>query len=832
MRDLRFAFRTLLTTPFVNTVAILSLALGIGANAAIYSLFDQILLRPLPVAAPDELVNLNLPGPIQGSDSCNQSGCADGIIWSYPLLRDLERSQTALAGIAGHRTFGASIALGDEPTVGEGSWVTGNYFSTLGLRPALGRLLQQGDNEPGADNMVAVIAHRFWMDRFGGKPDAVGQLLRLNGRAYTIVGVTPEGYEGHTLGARPVVYVPMQSRIWVGTYNGLENRRDYWVYVFGRRKAGMSIDATKAELDRVIAPILADVEAPLQQGMSDQTMARFKAKRVVLEPGARGQSSMHAEARTPLSMLFAITAVVLLIACANIANLLLARGANRATEMGVRLALGASRRRLVRQLLVESLVLAMFGGLVSLLVARWTLAGVAALLKPETVAILQFRVQVPVMVFAAALALATGFLFGLFPALHSTRPDLITSIRAGAGQIAGGRVAGRFRTGLAVAQIALSTTLLVSAGLFLKSLVNVSRVDLGIRIDSVATFSVSPLRIGYDTLRAKVLYARIEDELRALPGVTGVASSMVPLLSGDSWGNNVRVQGFECLPDTDCNSRYNAAGPGYFTMIGTSIISGRDFQASDQYGAPKVAVVNLAFAEKFGLGREAVGKFMGRASGNDSLGIQIVGLVPNVAYNDAKREPQPVFYLPWMQQGIVGQMYFYARTRLPTNQLIAAIPAMMKRIDPALPVQEVKTMPQQLQENVFLDRMISILSAAFALLATLLAAVGLYGVLAYSVTQRTREIGVRMALGADGGRMQGMVLRQVGAMVAIGATAGALGAFALGRAARSLLYGLEGHDPVVFATAVVLLAAVAFGAGWLPARRASRTQPMMALRYD
>jgi len=500
--------------------------------------------------------------------------------------------------------------------------------------------------------------------------------------------------------------------------------------------------------------------------------------------------------------------------------------------MGLRLALGASRQRLITQLLVESLVLAVLGGLVSLLVARWTLQGIAALLPQQASATLQFSVQLPVMLFAAGLAVATGFLFGLFPALHSTRPDLITSIRAGAGQIAGGGTAGRFRTSLAVVQIALSTTLLVSAGLFLKSLVNVSRVDLGIRIDSVATFCVSPLRIGYDTLRAKVLYARIEDELRALPGVTGVTSSMVPLLSGDSWGNDVRVQGFECLPDTDCNSRYDATGAGYFSMLGTPLLAGREFQASDQYGAAKVAVVNLAFAEKFKLGREAVGKFMGRAGGNDSLGIQIVGLAPNVAYNDAKRAPQPVFYLPWMQQGVVGEMYFYARTRLPSNQLIAAVPQMMKRIDPTLPVQDLKTMPQQLRENVFLDRMISILSAAFALLATLLAAVGLYGVLAYSVSQRTREIGVRMALGADSGRVQRMVLRQVARMVTVGATVGALGAFGLGRAARSLLYGLEGHDPFVFVTAVLLLAAVAFGAGWLPARRASRTQPMMALRYD
>ena len=834
MRDLRYAVRNLRTTPFVNAVAVLSLALGIGANAAIYSLFEQILLRPLPVAAPHELVTLNLPGPIQGNDSCNQSGCGEGIIWSYPMLRDLERSQTVLAGIAGYRTFGASIALGDEPTVGEGAWVTGGYFPTLRLRPALGRLLGPSDNEPGADNMVTVIAHRFWMDRFGGKPDAIGQPLKVNGRAYTIVGVAPDGFDGVTLGSHPVVYVPMQSRVYVGTYKGLENRRDYWVYVFGRLKPGVSMAATKEALDRVIAPILADVEAPLQQGMSEQTMARFKAKRVVLESGERGQTSMHREARTPLTMLFVMTAVVLLIACANIANLLLARGANRATEMAVRLSLGASRRRLVRQLMVESFVLAILGGLVSLLVARWTLSGIAALLTSDATQTLDLRVKVPVMLFAAGLAVATGFLFGLFPALHSTRPDLITSIRAGAGQIAGGGVAGRFRSWLVVAQIALSTTLLVSAGLFLKSLVNVSRVDLGIRIDSVATFSVSPLRVGYDTLRAKLLYTRIEDELRAIPGVTGVTSSMVPLLSGDSWGNDVRVQGFQCLPDTDCNSRYQAAGAGYFTMIGTPILAGRDFRPSDTQGAAQVAVVNLAFAEKFKLGSEAVGKFMGRGGGvgADSLRIQIVGIVPNVAYNNAKQGPQPVFYLPWMQVGVVGQMYFYARTRLAAEQLVAAIPPMMKRIDPALPVQELRTMPQQLKENVFLDRMISVLSASFALLATLLAAVGLYGVLAYSVSQRTREIGVRMALGADGGRVQRMVLRQVGVLVVIGTVIGALGAFFVGRAAQSLLFGLQGHDAQVFVSAVLLLAAVAFGAGWLPARRASRTQPMMALRYN
>jgi predicted permease len=383
------------------------------------------------------------------------------------------------------------------------------------------------------------------------------------------------------------------------------------------------------------------------------------------------------------------------------------------------------------------------------------------------------------------------------------------------------------------AQIAVSTALLISAGLFLKSLVNVSREDLGIRIEDVATFSVSPMRVGYDTLRSKVLYGRIEDELRAVPGVTGVTSSMVPLLSGDSWGNDVRVQGFECLQDTDCNSRFTAIGAGYFSMLGSSLVSGREFLPSDFSGAASVAVVNQAFADKFGLGRDAVGKFMGfPTEGGDSLNIQIVGLAPNIKYNDVKREAQPVLYLPWMQRSVVSQMYFYVRSTLPPEQLAGLIPGVIKRVDPVVPVQELKTMPQQYKENVFLDRMISTLSSAFALLATLLAGVGLYGMLAYAVSQRTREIGVRMALGASGTSVQGMVLRQVAVLTAIGATLGAVAAYAAGNAARSMLFGLSAQDPVVFALAIVLLSAVALSAGLIPARRAQRIHPMQALRYD
>lgn len=832
MRNLTFALRMLLKTPFVTAVAVLSLALGIGANTAIFSMFDQILLRNLPVHAPAELVNLSMPGPIQGNDSCNNAGDCT-VIFSYPMFRDLEAQQTVLAGIAGHRTFGASLSVDGEPIVADGAWVTGGYFPTLAIQPALGRLLLPADNAPGADNSVTVIGHRLWTERFGGRPDVIGERLQVNGRAFTIVGVAPERFTGTTRGSEPQFFVPMQSRRWLSDYDGLTDRRSYWVYVFGRLKPGVTREAAKAGLDGVIRPILTDVEAPLQVAMSDQTLAQFKAKEMVVVPGHRGQSSIFAETRAPVLMLFGITGVVLLIACANIANLLLSRGAQRATEMGVRLALGATRRHLLTQLLSESMMLAVLGGMLSLLVAWWTLKGVSALLPADTSASFEFSIRPSMIAFSGILALATGFLFGLVPAMHSTRADLISTIRAGAGQITGGRAATRFRSALVTVQIALSTALLVSAGLFTKSLANVSRVDLGVSIDHMVTFAVSPLRVGYDTLSVRALYPRIEEELRAIPGVTDVTSALVPLLGSDSWGNNVRVQGFDCLPDVNCNSRFNAVGAGYFRTMGTSLLAGREFLPSDVSGGARVAVVNMAFAEKFNLGRDAVGKFIGRSGGGpDSLSIQIVGLLPDIKYNDVKREPQPVFYLPWVQERFVSKLYFYASTTLPPEQLLRTIPAVMRRVDASLPVEELRTMPQQLRDSVFMDRLVSILSAAFAVLATLLAGVGLYGVLAYSVAQRTREIGVRMALGADRSRVQRMVLRQVGTMVAIGATLGVLAAFGLGRAARALLFGLEGHDPLVFSLAVLLLSLVALSAGFVPALRASRTDPMQALRYD
>jgi predicted permease len=831
MRNLKLAFRTLFKTPFVTIVAILSLALGIGANAAIYSLFDQMLRKPLPVVEPGRLVNFAAPGPQNGSNSCNQSGdCTE--VFSYAMFRDLEKANTSFSGIAGHFIFGVNVAMpGQTPVNGEGLFVSGSYFPVLGVRPALGRLFTPNDDQIIGGHYVAVLSYPYWETQLGSDPSVVGKQITVNGKQLTILGVSAKDFTGTTLGARPYVFVPISMRsVMNRTWTGFERRNSYWVYLFGRLKPGASIEQANASINTVYHTLINQVDAPLQKGMSAATMQKFKAKKIVLADGRRGQSQAIKESRTPLMLLFSITGIVLLIACANIANLLLARAANRAMEMAVRLSLGASRLQLIGQVLIESLLLATLGGIVSIYVAHLTLAGITAMLPPEVSSTMNFSLSMPVLVFTAVLSLGTGIVFGIVPALQSTRPDLVTELRNNSGKLSGGRGAARFRTSLVTVQIALSMALLISAGLFIKSLRNISKVDLGIKIDNVVTFGVSPARSGYDSTRAVALYGRIGEALAAIPGVSSVTSSMVPVLAGNNWGEGVSVEGFTKDLDTDAGSRYNAVGPEYFHVLGVPVLSGRDISASDNANAAPVAIVNEAFARKFNLGTNAVGKRM--SMNNDSLNITIVGLVKDSKYAEVKDKIPPVFVRPFSQTGLFTNNNFYIRSALPPEQILRAIPAAMKQIDPNIPLERLKMLPQPVEENVFLDRMISTLSASFAVLATLLAAVGLYGVLAYSVAQRTREIGVRMALGASGGNVRAMVLRQVGMMTLIGGGAGVLAALGLGRAAKSLLFELQGYDPIVIGLSAFTLALVAFGAGLIPALRASRIDPMQALRYE
>jgi predicted permease len=838
MAQVRLAIRTLFKSPFVTIVAVLSLALGIGANAAIFSLFNQMLLNELPIPAPEQLVNLANPGPKPGSQTCNSQGSCDEV-FSYAMFRDLEKAQQVFSGLAAHRVFGANLSYRGQTINGEGMMVSGSYFPVLGLRPALGRLFTPEDDRIIGGHPVAVLSEAYWRTRFDANPNVLNETLIVNGQPFTVVGVTPRDFFGTSLGTRPHIYVPLTMRgvLQLGfvrpTSNGFENRQSYFAYLFARLKPGLSIEEATTGINIPYSAIVNDVEAQLQKGMSEQTMARFRAKRIALAPGARGQSQVPSEASTPLMLLFSVTGVVLLIACANIANLLLVRGAGRAGEMAVRLSLGAGRSQLVGQLLLESVILALIGAAMGLLVSRWTLDAIAAQLPPEAASTIDFALDRTAMLFAAALAVATGLLFGLFPALHSTRPRLVTALREDAGQkgIAGG--ASRFRATLATGQIALSMALLVSAGLFVRSLVNVSRVDLGIDADHLLMFGISPQLNGYTPERSRGFFERVEDELAALPGVTAVSAATVPLIAGNNWGSSMSVQGFQAGPDTDTHSNLNMIGPDYFRTVGVPVLAGREFTRADAMGGSKVVVVNEAFARKFNLGRDAIGKYISDSVGNNvKLDMQIIGLVQDAKYSEVKQQIPPVFFRPYRQDPLLGFITFYVRTALAPEQLMPSITSAIARLDPNLPVENLKTVEQQIRENVFLDRVISTLSGAFAILATVLAAVGLYGVLAYTVAQRTREIGVRMALGADSGSVRRMVLRQVALMMVVGGVLGLAGAVALGRGAESLLYQMQGHDPIVLASAAVVLVLVALAAGFVPAQKAARIDPMVALRHE
>ena len=827
----RLALRTLMRTPFVTLVTVLSLALGIGANTAIFSFFDQILLRPLPVRDAGQLVNLSAPGPKPGSQSCNQSGSCEEV-FSYPMFRDLEEQQDVFVGLAAHRTFGANLAWKGNTSSAQGALVSGSYFPVLGLRPAAGRLLTPEDDRTIGAHFVAVLSYSYWETQHGLNPAIVNDVITINGQSMTVVGVAPKGFEGTTLGDRPRVFVPISMRgLMSPGFRSFDNRRSYWAYVFGRLKPDVSMERAQASLNTIYRAILNDVEAPLQEGMSEQTMVRFKARQIVLAEGERGQSSMHLEASTPLLMLFSITAIVLLIACANIANLLLARGANRAMEMAVRLSLGAGRGQLLGQLLTEAILLALLGGVASLLVAKWTVGLINSFLPMDAAGVFTFRMDATMLLFAAALSLGTGILFGLFPALHSTRPDLIAMIRANTGQ-SGARSAVRFRTTLVTVQMGLAMTLLIMASLFVKSLANVTREDLGIRTENMVTFGVSPILNGYSRPRAMALFTQMEQELATLPGVSAVTAAIIPVLSGSSSGTGVTVEGFPTTPDTDIEARYNRVGPGFFRTMGATMLAGREFSETDVLGRQKVAIVNEAFARKFNLGRAPIGKLMATGGREQPLDMEIVGFVKDAKNSDVRDPVPPMFYTPYRQDSLVGYMQFYVRASADEALLLRSVPSVVKRIDPGLPIEELKTMQAQVRENVFLDRMISTLSAAFALLATLLAAIGLYGVLAYTVAQRTREIGVRMALGANAGRVRAMVLKQVGLMTLIGGAVGMVAAIGLSKIAGSLLFGLQGNDPVAMVAAAVLLALVALAAGGIPAMKAARIDPIKALRYE
>lgn len=840
--NLRFALRTLFKTPIVTICAIVSIALGIGANTAIFSLFDEALLRKLPVQQQERLVILSTPGPHLGTPGYDIMGWDDEV-FSYPMFRDLEKIQTVFTGIAAHSRFEANLAARGVIVKGIGLLVSGSYFPTLRIRPALGRLLSPADDSVLGEPYVAVLSHAYWESRFGKDPGVLNQTMIINGQAMTIVGVAQDGFDGTTLGLKPQVFVPITMKELITPTKVFQNRENDWAYLFARLKPGITQEQAQGALNIPYRAIVNEIEAPLLKDKSEQMLNRFKAKLLVLKPGARGQSMVRDIARSTVGIILCLTGLVLLVACINVANLLLARGAARTGEMAIRLSIGASRARVVSQLLVESFLLALFAGAVSIIVAQLTLDLLVSI-APSDIVTMELTISRSTLLFTAILTFATGLFFGLFPALHCTRPDLALMLK-GQNQTSGAKSTVRFRKTLAVAQLTISFALLVIAGIFIKALHNTGYEELGMKIDNVIAFSVSPMMNGYSYQQSLQFYNRVEDELAAIPGANSVAGSLMRLFNYYNSGVHVSMEGFErsSAPNFFSHSlegqRYNAGAhyfsrlnyisPDFFRTFEIPLIAGRDFTRSDVSGSPGVAIVNEAFARQFKLGKNIIGKRMG-FEGNP-LNLEIVGFVKNSKYWAVRIEDEPILYLPY-KQALPDHFTFYVRTSSNPERLYPAVKKLMARLYPNLPVETLCTMQEQVRKNTVVDRMIGILSTAFACIATLLAAVGLYGILAYTVVQRTREIGLRIALGATQAEVRAIVFRQVGMMAITGGGIGLALALALGRVAESILYYLNGSDPAVLCVSAAALGTIALAAGFVPAQRAARLDPMKALRCE
>jgi predicted permease len=830
-QDIRYGIRTLMKNPGFTAIAVLTLALGLGANTAIFSLTDQILLRRLPVERPDELVVVRSPGPKSGHVWSDGDGSAS---FSYPVYKALRDKNNVFAGLLARFAVPLSVAGDGQTERANGELVSGNYFAVLGVRPALGRVFNDEDDRAPGGNPVAVLSHGYWKRRFGASRDVLNKSLTINGTLMTVVGVAQPGFNGVQVGQLPDVFIPITMKAQMTpNWDGLNDHKDYWLAILGRLQPGLSGQQAEAAVGVVYRQILEE-ELPLMGKMSADQQQRFLSKPLVLDAGARGRPILQRGTNEPLRVLMGMVGLVLLIACANVANLLLARGAARQREIAIRMAVGAGRFRLVRQFLVESLLLSLIGGGVGLLVAAWTISGLVSTIPQSFGAEgLSTQLDARLLGFNFALAVLTGLVFGLLPALKATRLNLEGTLREQGSSVSGGRGQVRFRKGLVVSQIILTTVLLVGAGLFARSLSNLNRLDLGVRADQLIEFSIEPQLNGYSPPQTIAFFNELHQRLAALPGVESVSEAEIPVFTDSSAGSNITVEGYQAQNDDEMHVDENFIGPNYFTTMGTPLIKGREFSQVDAGDSPKVAIINETMARRYFAEREAIGSHFAFGAGNNvHPDIEIVGVVKNSKHANVREEEKPFIYIPYAQRKPFGSYTFYVRTRQEAGTVATTVRSEVERLDANLPVFGLKTVAQQIDESLFVDRFLTMLSLSFALLAALLAMVGLYGVMAYTVTRRTREIGIRMALGATRGNVSWLILREVVLLASIGLAAGLPAAYGLGRWTESLLFSVKAGDVMVFISAALLLSVATLVGGYLPARKAASIDPLTALRYE
>jgi predicted permease len=834
-RDVKYGARQLRRNPLFTTVAIATLAIGIGANTAVFTLLDQLVLRLLPVQDPSHLVMIWPEGPNFGNNNGNR-------IVSYPFCDDLRKSPALEYVMCAYNTWETVTIDGNTESLNT-ELVSGNYFDTLGVKPAVGRVFHStSDDQVYSGHPSIVLSYRFWQERFGGDPKVVGKKVLVNNYPMEIVGVSAAGFSGVDPARSPHIRIPLLMLPVLPTDGeSLTSRRTQWIHAFARLAPGFTAESARAALQPLFHQSLEaesiDPQDPPFSKLSPYDRAQFFKRTLSVEIASSGYSDMRGQFSSALVVLMCMAGLILLVACSNVASLLVSRAATRQKEIAVRLALGAGRWTLIRSLLVESLMLAGAGVALGLILSESAIRALLAMMPDQgTMVMLHANPDARVMVFSVVVALATGLLFGLAPALQGTRLDVSSTLKDAA-IVSGGRSA-HMRKILVTAQVALSFLLLVGAGLFAKTLYNLKNIDMGMsNIQNLVTFGIDPRGARYTGAQVQNLYRTALSEIRSTSGVTSAGLSVVPLLQGYNWSGGINVVGHDMKDGEDVNATNNIVSPEYFKTMGIPLIAGRDFTDQDRFNGgnpdkmPTVCIVNRNFAEHFFGQRSALGHYT-YSIFHESTPVQIIGVVENSTYRSPRQEVERQIYFPEFQAPMALQATFYVRAASESKALFPIMRSIIGKLDPTLPVFQMKTLDTQLDEVLNTERLIASLSVVFGIVATALAALGLYGVVAFSVTSRTKEIGVRMALGARQTSVLWLILRETMILVTVGIAIGIPVAYVLSRYVTSQLYGVKPTDISTGLAALTILAAVAAISGFLPARRASTIDPLKALRHE
>jgi putative ABC transport system permease protein len=824
-QDVRYASRRLVEQPGFTMVVVLTLALGIGANTAIFSIIDRLLLESLPVDHPRELVLLNPAGLRNGWTTGDLS-------WSYQAYRGLRDGQRVFSGLIAERTDAVNLTIDGATQRATASIVSGNYFDVLGIRPLMGRLLSDADDRVRNGHPVVVLSYGFWVERFGMRPDIVGRDVRVGGHPFTVIGIAEKRFNGLEVGGAVDLFVPAMMLPRVVTYAGaLDARTAYIFNVYGRLKPGVSREQAEGQLQPLyVAELEQDVAA---MGAERPSGDRWRQDRVLVEDGHRGTSALRGNLETPLTAVMAMTILLLVITCANLASLQIARASARMKEISIRLAIGASRSRVVLQLLTESALIVVVGALAALLVAGITVRGLVGEMGEvaNRLQLVMTFLDTRILAFTLALGGATTILVGLVPALLATRPAVWPALRAGLAADIGGQL--RLRRVLVTAQLALSLVLVTGSGLFVRTVYNLRHTDTGFRTDRLVQFRLNPGAAGYDRVRCEAAFRDVLEGIRALPGVEAASLAVAPMLDNGLFGFALDVEGYSSRDGRRARAGANIVAPGYFRMMSTPLVRGRDFSETDTALSRRVAIVSESFVKRYLPDLDPIGRTIGLGYGGPArFQHEIVGVSKDARLNNLRDEPVPTFYLPYSQFDVLNTSFFLVRASADPSLLRRSIEEVVRRLEPDLPVIGYVTIDEQIDRLLRPERLVASLSLSFGVLATVLGAIGLYGVMAFSVARRTREIGLRMALGADRGAVLRMILRGAVGMAAIGICLGVVIALALGRYVESQLYGIRGSDLLTLGGAAGVLVAVVLASGWLPARRASRVDPMLALRCE